>query len=279
MNDHQSVTELLAAGRAASPTVNIPGLQAGVILPEGYAFRDIPFVEPEPLLPFIQQQVQLSDTESFVAYIKRYQDAKTVIFATLPQSADGSGAEFRAVFDYHVGGKGEDKAANRCAHQAFFPCPLSVNWKAWIAVSGKPQTQDQFINFIEANTPDIVTPDSAALMEMALNFESRTEVEFTSKVDRLTGARKLTFNETIGDTKKPGGSITVPDSLKLKLPVFEGGKPFDTTCRLEWRPQGGKLHVVIRLLHPHDVIRTALTEIRKEIAADVAIEPMTGRLA
>lgn len=278
MNDHQSVSLLLAAGKSQAPAVSIPGHQVGTIIPDGYRFEPIPFADPAPLLPYIKQAVELSDADSFVAYVKRYQTKNTLIFATLPIGVSGAGAEFRAVFDYHVGGKGEEHVAARCSHQAFFPCPPSTNWTAWLAVNGKAQTQDAFISFIEANSIDIVSPDAASLMEMAANFESKTEVEFVSKVDRLTGARKLSFNETVSGGATTKGTITVPDSLKVKLPVFEGGKPFDLTARLEWRPSNGKLHVTVHLLRPMDVVRLALAEVRKEIAAAVEIEPMTGKL-
>lgn len=278
MHDHQSVVELLAAGKAIGAPVNVPGRQIGIVIPQEYGFVALPPAEPEPLLPYIRQTVQLSDTESFVAYVKRYQTKDTVIFATLPTSVNGAGAEFRAVFDYHIGGKGEDHKPDRTAHQAYFPCPQSTNWAAWLSISGKAQSQDAFINFIEANGIDIVAPDTAALLELAVNFEAKTEVEFISKVDRLTGARKLTFNETVTNGSQTKGSITVPDSLKLKLPVFEGGKPFDLAARLEWRPSGGKLNVTVHLLRPMDIVRAAVNETRKEIAAAVEIEPMTGKL-
>lgn len=278
--DYASVSELIAAGRSVGTPVNLPGHQPGVIIPETYKFQAIPFADPTPLLPYIKQSTQLSDSESFISYVKRFKTKDTVVFATLPQRQDGAGAEFRAVFDYHVGGKGDDQKAAYCAHQAFFPCPLSTNWNTWFTASGKGMSQDAFVNFVEANTPDIVSPESAVLMEMAINFESKTEVEFLSKINRVTGARTLTFNETVSNgNAKTAGTITVPDQLKLKLPVFEGGKHFDAVTRLEWKPSNGKLVVTIHLLRPQDIIRTALADLRNEISAGVEIEPMTGRLA
>jgi hypothetical protein len=271
--------ELLAAGKALGDVATPGGPFAPfVIIPDNYKLDPVPFAPDTPLPGFIDQTVTLHDPESFVAYVKRYKTLKTLIFATLPKTASGSDAQFRAVFDYHTGGKGDDQKPERCAHHAIFPCPLSIQWATWIGITGKPQTQLAFIEFIDANKADIVTPDSATLLELAINFESRTEVNFGSKVDRVHGGRKLTFNEEINGINKAGEPITVPDTLKLSLPVFEGGKAFEIAARLEWRPTGGKLHVSVHLHRPFDLVRKALADLRAEIAAGTEIEPMTGRL-
>lgn len=282
--DNSMTKELLAAGKAiGQPIYATHDAAPVVIIPDGYRAEQLDFAPiPDPL-PYVAQNVHLNDTESFVMYVKRYQTPSTLLFATLPQNADGSGAEFRAVFDYHNGGKGSlpegasEHPSARCAHQAIYPCPLSESWKNWTRQNGKGLTQTDFINFIEANSIDIVTPDAATVMELAVSFESKTEVTFTSKIDRLSGAKMLNFTEEVSSGKS-GGKLKVPDSLKLRLPVFDGGKPFEITARLEWRPANGKLSVTFHLQQQSAVIRQALQTVREEIGKDIGIVPLTGRL-
>jgi uncharacterized protein YfdQ (DUF2303 family) len=273
----QGVAELLAAGKALGAPIQVSGRQPSVLVPQTYELKPLP-PEPLPELPdHIRQRVTLHDAESFVAYVKRYQTPLTLLFGTLPE-ADGRGAGFTAIFDYHQGGKGDEQAAKRMAHRACYPCPLSAPWAAWMAINGRALTQAEFIEFIDANTREIVSPDSASLLELAINFESRTNVEFSSKVDRVTSGRQLTYKETVDAGHGGGaGSIKVPDALKLRLPVFDGGKAFDLGARLQWSPRDGRLKVAVFLQRPEDVVREALVVLRDEIDVGTGLQALIGK--
>lgn len=277
------VTELLNAGKAlGAPIVNIAGIRPVVVVPEGYKLEPLPFAERAPLPDHVRQAVTLDDAESFVAYLKQWKRTETAVFVRLPvvggDVAQAKSAQFRAIFDYHTRGDVSDAqvhAAARCAHTAIYPCPLSVEWQTWAAVSGKPQKQTEFIDFIEANGPDIVSPPGASLMELAINFSSKTDVMFQSKVDRLTGGCMLGFKEDV-QAGGNGGQIKVPDAMSLRLPVFEGGKPFEIDARLQWLPRDGKLSIYIHLRRPVDVLRKAMADLRLEIETAAEIKVLTG---
>lgn len=267
----------LAAGKALGGPIKAEGREPMIIIPEGFKAEVPPHQKLAPLPDHVIQSVTLNDCESFAAYVKRYQNAETVIFASLPTPS--TSAQFLAIFDYHAAQKdGEaDKQARRAAHRATYPCPYSPEWKLWTAVNGQALHQAAFIEFIDQNTPDIVTPDSATLMQLAMNFESRTNVKFRTAVDRVTGGRQLTFVEQV-ETGPEGNpeKVKVPEVFTLRLPVFEGGTPFEQKGRFEWRPSDGKLKVTIQLYRPEETIRTALDALRADIVAATEIEPLTG---
>jgi uncharacterized protein YfdQ (DUF2303 family) len=270
--------ELLDAGKALGAPIRLDGYAPCLIVPEHYKLVPLEPAKPLPVLDYIKSAVELTDVESFIAYVKRYQTAETVIFATLP--LNGAPPSFTAVFDYHAAkADGAEQQARRVAHKATYPCPFSVEWLAWTERNGKPQPQMDFVNFIEANAIDVVAPDSATMMEMVMNFEARTEVVFTSKVDRTMGAKVLLFNEKIdANSNGPLSSMKVPEFLELRLPVFEGGEAFPIRARMEYRPRDGALKIAYHLLRPVDVLREALASLDADIEAATGIAPMSGRL-
>jgi uncharacterized protein YfdQ (DUF2303 family) len=269
--DASSVQQLLAAGQARGNIIERPGYQPMLLVPEACKLVAVPHAERAPLPDHVRQAVSFVDAPSFIDYVKQWKRAETVIFACLP-GANGQ-AEFRAIFDYHTReSQGTGHAAARCAHVAVYACPLSEEWETWMGANGTAQAQRDFIDFIEANAPDIVSPSAASLMELAMNFEARTEVNFSSKMDRTTGGRNLNFTENVEAGGRGGaGQIKVPDAMKLRLPVFEGGAAFDVDVRLEWVPRDGRLKVIVHLQRPAQKVREALASIRADIEA-----PETG---
>ncbi len=272
-----STAELLAAGRAlGQQPIECDNREPHIIVPDGYTAIPLPHETEDPLPSFISQRVTMQDAPSFIAYLKRFGGTHTAIFA---QSGDskGAGALFHAIIDYHEGGKGVEQKAARGEHVAIYPCPLSLEWLAWANISGKALKQTEFIDFIERNAPDVVNPSSASLMELALNFEAKIDVEFQSKMTRVTGGRQILFKENI-EAGGGAGKITVPEALMISVPVFEGGKSWQVNARLEWNPRDGRLVVSIHLQRSHDAIRAALADIRDEIKEATGIEPYTGKI-
>jgi uncharacterized protein YfdQ (DUF2303 family) len=243
-----------------------------VLVPKDH---DLQYLEEEavpPLPDFIRQNVTLTDLESFVAYVKGFATHTTTIFA----KANEHGGSFTAVLDYHEGGK--DGQPRRAAHVATYPCPLSVEWRTWLAKNGAAQKQEAFAEFIDANAADVIAPDSAVLLELALNFEMRSNVNFQSDIRRTTGGKTLKFTEEIEAGRSGGGEMKVPDSLKLRLPVFEGGKAYEIDARLEFRVNGGKLTIAYILRRPHEVVRKAIADLRADVAAATGIAPLSGEI-
>lgn len=267
------VNELLAAGAALAGAIEIHGYKPIVLMPEGYTEHELQREIIAPLPDHIRQTVTLNDLDSFTAYVSRFQRPETVILAS------GEPAEFMAVFDYHRGAKDDGGVPGRVAHIALYPCPHSLEWKTWMGSNGKPLNQAAFVEFVDANSADVISPDSASLLELAQNFEMSSTVSFQSDIKRTTGGKVLRFVEDSQMGRSgSGGEMKVPDELSLSLPVFDGGKVFDLKARMEFRVTCGKLSIAYHLRRPHDALRSALLDLRKDIAVATGIAPLTGSI-
>jgi len=268
-----STHELLAAGKALGAPIQLAGVPPYLIVPAGWQIHPLPAVA---LPDYIQQRVALSDAESFIAYVNQYKTPATVLFCEKKDAAAGGvAAVFTAVFDYHDPITG----ANRCRHVATYGTPYSDEWKAWKAVDGKAMGQEAFINFIEANAPDVVDPDSASLMEFTTNFETKTDVTFASRIDRVTGGVCIGFKEDISGATKDGVLRNIPARLGLSVPVFANAVVNNVKARLEWKPSGGKLSVTVHLVRSNLVLAEALEEVMREIAAGCSLRILSGKAA
>lgn len=266
------IVELLGAGVTLAGPIEAAGRRPCVLVPDGYGLQ---FLEREDIAPVpdhIRQKVELVDLDSFTAYVLRYKQHTTAIFAT----ATDSGASFTAIFDYHETGR--DGNAGRSVHIATYPCPLSNEWRVWSGQNARGQKQEEFSEFIDANARDVTAPDSAALLELAMNFESRSDVQFQSDIRRSgAGGRTLRFVETIEAGRSgTAGEMKVPDSLQISVPVFEGGKKFSVDARLEFRVNGGRLAITYHLRRPQDTVRQAIADLRTDIATATEITPLLG---
>lgn len=273
-----TIKDLLAAGKAlGAPFEAITtGREPYRIVPDGYRAEPIPHASLAPLPDHIRQRVTLEDVDSFATYVKRYQDARTVVFV---HRSDKGAAEFEAVFDYHSAAKegGPDSTrVQRCAHRAVYPCPFSVEWNAWRSIDGKQMAQEPFIDFLDANAADITTPSAADVKELALNFSAKSEVTFQSAISRTVKGVTLAYQENVQAGGGKNGSIQVPDALKLTLPIFEGGAPFVVPARLAWDPRGGTLKISVHLQLVDRITRQAIAALSDDIKAATGITPLAG---
>lgn len=268
-----AVKEILAAGVSSARAITLEGRKPVVLVPEGYTIESLDRDDLPELPDHIRQSVKLDDLDSFTAYVKRSQTAQTVIFANSQTPG------FTAFFDYHHSAKDDGGLPARVAHKASYLCPLSAEWQIWSGQNSKPMSQAGFVEFIDNNSCDVTAPESAALLELAQNFEMRSSVEFQSDIKRTTGGKVLKFVEQVDAGRTgAGGDMRVPDELQIFIPVFDAGKKFPLTARMEFRVSGGKLAVTFHLRRPQESIRAALADIRKDIEAATGIVPLTGSL-
>jgi hypothetical protein len=311
-----TVEKLLTTGRGlAKEPVIASGCAPVVIVPAGFDMKELPAAKEQPLIlvplpDHVRQKVTLTELESFVAYANSYQTPLTQIFGRVPTSIKESG-EFLAVLDYHKairGGESEsasESAANgnsqgsakrggsetsdreeakataqRCAHVVSYPCPLSEAWRTWAAIDRQELDQGRFVDFLEDNMPDIVSPDGAAVLEMAMNFRCASQSEFSSKLDRSKGTVSVSYTEQAeaGNAAAvgPAQKIALIEMLHLSLPVFQGGSRYEVKARLRWNPAGKKLKVTVALQRPMEVLETAFVAVRGLIQADTRLAVLMG---
>lgn len=263
---------LISAGSALGDPKEVTGYRPVIIVPEGFKATPLEHETLPPLPDHIRQKVALHEAASFISYVNTFKDADTRVFSSMPDKGLTTSPEFRAIFDYHLA---VAHKAQRCAHAAHYTCPLSLAWMTWAGIHGKAMTQREFVDFVDENMPDIVTPKAADVMELARDFNAHTEVKFASKVNAITGGVSMNYQEDT-EVGTQGGQIEAFDRLALVIPVFEGGDEVPVDAKVQWVPKDGKLAVTVKLYRPSETKRTAFLELRREIQEKLGIAVLNG---
>lgn len=266
----QLVQSLTVAGLGIKEKV---GFTPFVLVPDAYVKEELTPDYLEPLPDHIRQSVEIIELESFVAYVKQFKTHTSQVFAV----ATDRGAHFEAVLDYHEGGK--EAKPFRAKHRASYAPEYSPEFAAWLAINGKPITQEQFLDHLRKWGDTITSHTDADLIELASSLDFTTAGEFSSHVERTNGGRKLLINERVeGSAQLKGKSVTVPDSMKLQLPVFTGGRMYEIAADLLYRPHGGALRIIVELRRQHLTVRTAIKDIVNDVKEGTGTTPFLGRL-
>ena len=251
-----------ALGDPRSPCVDE---KAGVftVVPRDYHVVNLEKFLPRPLR--IKENVHLDDTDSFIAYVNDFKlsGVSRIFF-------NAAAEEFVAVLDYH-----EADMPAWGDHTASFKPRRSVEFETWMAGNHKQMTQVDFARFLEENMPDVVEPNSAELLQVALTFEAKKSVEFSSGVRLNNGQIQFAYDEIVrGAAQK--GTIDVPEQFVLGISIHVNGPAYRIPVRLRWRLQEGKVVFWYELVRPHRYVEDALKEIRERVAAETATALLAG---
>ena len=136
-------------------------------------------------------------------------------------------------------------------------------------------TQVDFARFLEENMPDVVEPNSAELLQVALTFEAKKSVEFSSGVRLNNGQIQFQYDEVVRGTAQKG-TIEIPEQFVLGIPIHVNGPAYRIPVRLRWRLQEGKVVFWYEIVRPHRFIEDALKEIRERVATETALPILAG---
>ena len=209
-NDSDHIGDMqtaIAAGAAIGDPRTVVPTNEGVytVVPRDYQIQDLEKYLPAPLR--VRQHVTLTDTDSFIEYVKAYakQPNTRLFFAN-------EGEAFEAVIDYHESAG----APAWCEHKATFKPVRSVEFTTWMERNKKQFTQVDFARFLEENLPDVVEPEGAVLLEVALTMEAKKEVTFSSGVRLATGQIQFQYDEEVRGTAKKG-TLEIPEQFVLGI--------------------------------------------------------------
>lgn len=232
-----------------------------VVIPDGHKVETLP-LEMVPRRP--KGTVELRDAASFIAYVQRYSGAQTLIYAQMDP------ARFVAVINEHA--MDYSNTAGWRDWRANFTVPASREWETWTGSNRQQMGQLKFSEFVEDNLPDIVSPDGATMLEMALNFESSRNASFKSAQRLQDGSIDFSWV----DEDKDAGKVRMPKEFLIEIPVFERSKSYPITARLKYRVPEGKLSLWYELVRPHKVLEAAFNETWGQISTQTARELLLG---
>src|SRR5690348_2565467 len=81
---------------------------------------------------FVDQLVNIDQTQSLIAYVNRFKTADTIVFASVDE------LEVHAVIDYHGAGS---TYRGLVEHRAVLLLSRSAEWEAWTSISGRMYDQ------------------------------------------------------------------------------------------------------------------------------------------
>ncbi|MFH0899053.1 MAG: DUF2303 family protein [Pseudomonadota bacterium] len=152
---------------------------------------------------------RFGDVESFVDYVKRYGTQATL----LTWNSQG----LLAILDHAA----SDAEPGRRQWRATHPFVASSQWQAWMRLaSGQAVNQKAAVEAIEDQAEDIVDPPSAdlanLLRSLRMTINSKAEAEL-----RPDGTSSVSF-ERATNVKATGGSVDLPASFTISIPVHKG---------------------------------------------------------
>lgn len=264
-SDLQALVNLIQTNLRTQPLSIGDNASPFVMLPEGYALRDITSFLGAP--PTAHGSTAFSDLQSLIGYVNEEKDLSTrAYYVAKPAPAlvvvlnDTrrlvAPVETSVFVPPAIEG---DRAKSWRDLRASFAYPLSEEWVRWTANSGKKFAQAEFAAFIESNLPDIVSPTGDVMLTVAKTLEAKNNVNFSSAISLENNSREFTYEEVIqGSAAK--GTMEIPAQFRLGIPVFENGSYYQVTAFLRYELRAGSLSLKYELDRAHKILDVALSE-------------------
>lgn len=248
MTDEQAIIE------PAQPELVLYESGAEILaLPPGWqeATRIDPDDDP---LHHTRQRVHLHTPRSFVEYVNRFGTEETVVYVDIDKD------RVTAILDHTInGGPGWKE------HRAEYAPILTTDAERLFDNVNRYLSRGAMVNLLDSVKGRVVEPDTAALLELAQQFNVNRTLEFTEGHRLRDGQRTIKFMET--QTATGGsGDIAIPDEVVFELPIHEGG--VDWRIETEFRyllDEDGDLSVALVFHRKSDLLRDATRRIVSDI--------------
>lgn len=262
------VDSALIAGTALAKPIDNPHKEgdAGVLLPPGHTLEYL----KRPALPFRKSGVvKLSDADSFVQYWKLEGSVDTGnIYGALEP------AQFLAVLNDNT-----DEPGWR-DYRALYVLKHSKEWQTWMKFNKNDFAGNEaFAVWLEDNSVDIIDPDPAKMMDIALNLRVKQSQGFSNAVRLQDGNIQFAYSNVVeGSAANEAGAIVIPETFRLSVPVFEGlqAPKYELEARFRYRLHSGALTIRYELVRPHKVIEQAFKDLVVKIEAETKAKVLFG---
>lgn len=259
--------------RANPKVTSLPHAQPYIILKDAAGNERVEWLDKVFDVPTQQKGcVRLKDAESFIRYFNAYKGDASAIYATMVP------CKFVAVIDedYTDG----DALPNWREFRAEFTPDYSTEKETWWAANRKPfDSTEAFALFLEDNLPDIVEPEGATMLEIALNFRVNQDVRYSSAQRLSDGHIDLGYQNIVeAGATGPAGRIQIPEQFRIEVPIFAGvGAPkYGIDARFRYRLSSGNLKLWYELVRPHKVLETAFTDLWTKVGAETVRQILLG---
>ena len=230
-----------------------------------------PFIDEYRTTPERRQgTATLGDLASFEAFTNRFKDRDSAVFARREPPS------MTVVLDYNQAGPDNTKARFG-KHRGVYSFPLSKEWEAWTAATGKQMNQAEFAAFIEDRIADVSDPSNPGTA--AIEFSAKLGAKFASPSKLLALSKGLEvrqkaivknvvsldsgevqLNYVTENTDTAGQPLTVPTAFLLNIPVFRSGVTWEVAVRLRHRVGSGSITWFFELYRTDKIFDAAFNE-------------------
>jgi uncharacterized protein YfdQ (DUF2303 family) len=290
-NVAQTVYEITSKLTTPTPIALANGKEV-VAVPTGVTLKSTkPFSDEYLQAPERRKgKAHLYDQESFIAHVNRFKDADSALFS----SHIRTNPSITAVLNYHrQGAEGDPRYGD---HIAFYPLPVSDEWKAWTEHNGKPMSQTDFAIFLEDRILDVIhIHDDAVLSERISSFKALINGSFASptrllelstglsitadekvqnQINLQSGEAKLSYSSEHRDAA--GEAISVPKMFMIAIPVFLNGTLYQIAVRLRYRLKAGQISWMYEMYQIERVFDDAVSRVRADVVEATSIPLFVG---
>lgn len=249
MSEVEGIEGLVLAAQAKPVQFDVPEGRTFIAVPQtdgGYKLEQVTSAnKAEVLMPkVVNQNVKMQTAESLAAYINRFKNVNTILFADIANDT------IVAIIDYHGIGEGDNLSPKLGTHRATLTLPKSLEWQTWTRTSGQMQSHVGFATFLEENAIDIKNPVGADLLELCRDLQVAQNVNFGSSV-RMGDLTQVNYAKEQDAMAK--GSIALPQSIMLSIPVYFGEPAVAVMAYMRRQIDDGKLKLGVQLSRAENV--------------------------
>lgn len=264
MSEVEAVSGLVLGAQAKPVMFEAAEGRTFVALPQGNGTYKLDQItspnKADVLMPkAVTQAVRMQTAESLASYINRFKNADTMLFADIASDTIVS------IIDYH-GAPGTKEIAPRLGiHKATLTLPKSLEWQTWTKASGMLMSHVAFATFLEENAVDVKSPVGADLLELCRDLQVAQNVNFGSSV-RMGDLTQVNYQKDQDALSK--GSIALPQSIMLSIPVYFGEPPVSVMAFMRRQVDDGKLKLGVQLSRAENVRQEEFHRVVDAVTAD-----------
>ena len=244
----------LEAGRQTGLPYTAQGRNQYALVPDGHQLLSLAEFYERRAVPVANHKPSLLDASSFSAYVNRFKSERALVFA------DAAEMVMVAILDFST----PDRPGH-AEHRAVLQLRRHAEFKRWLEDNGKKMDQAAFAAIIEERSHQFVTPAAAAMMEIASSMQVEQTVKFLSSKRLQDGQTELAYAEDIQTRAGKSGTLVVPPSFTISIPLFVSGPAVVIRALFRYRLSGGKLTLWYELAMVDDLQESAF----RAVVADV----------
>ena len=205
----------------------------------------------------VRRAVMHSAFPSFLAYLDEWKNPGSRVYI--------ENGRISAVIDHAT-----TVATSWETHTSIFPLeptPAAKMWRNHVTTDGSKAIDQMALALLfERRSQDVVSPDAATMLEMALTLEANPKVSWKSATRLQDGSRQFLFEEQVEARAGTKGQIVIPEKFTIGIPLWEGAASTSLEIKLRYRLEKGTIHFILEWVDLEDAEKASREALQAIIA-------------